>query len=1308
MIKLCAQLMFIAVTLALASLQPALGKTLFPGKTWQTKTPAEAGLDTAKLDAFKDYVGGRGCIVRHGCMVYTWGDYKNPGDVASAAKPVYTHFLLKAVEEKKIAGLDEKVLKWEPRLNEINASLNHKDSNITWRHMANQISCYGVSEPPGDAYNYNDWQMALFFDTLFLKVYGASYDNVDEMVLRPRLTNLIGCEDNPTFMAFGTNDRPGRFAVSPRDFARIGLLYLHKGNWNGEQLIDAQLATMAVTSPLPNLVPRTKAKAAEMIPGQRSLGSLKVPDDGSDHYGSYSWLWWLNGITRERKRHMPEVPEDVFGAYGHDAKRAMIVLPGLDLIVSWNDTRLDGWEMANKSLGLLGQSVTNGQARGKGERLENRGHAAHLPRLIVTTDISSLVTRQGEPDDTQSLVRMLLYSNEIDIEGLVATYTNATKGVKPEYLRAIISEYAKVRENLLLHDPRYPTADYLFDKVKAGLPEHHAMGEGKDTEGSEWIIKVVDKPDPRPVWIAVWGGPRELAQALWKVEQTRSAEELAAFKSKIRVHAITDQDNTAKWIREKHPDLFYITDHKAFRGLYKGGDASLVTPKWVDEHVNNNHGPLGAAYPNYDGGDPWGRVRGIKEGDTPSFFYVLPNNLSDPEQPNWGNWGGRFEGGGKQFFDAKDSFGGETSERATIYRWRPAFQASFQARLDWCVKTYKEANHEPSSAVTGDLIRQVAPGAVVDLDASLSSDPDGDSLSYDWYWYQEPSSYKGDLVIENSNRAKAGFVAPKVDSPQTVHIILTVTDDGKPPLSSYRRVVVTVDPTKKAFVCGMTAAQAEGGLKVENGWFTHDGRVIWGYAQHNGWWGGLRRKGSPFNSYKVRTNITRNAPGRVGPDLTEDLDKLTDAMVKYGYPGFEHCYGLWYDRRRDAHDTEQRKDANVVPPLLEQPWARSETGTAWEGLPKYDLTKYNDWYFKRLREFAALCDKKGAILFHNHHMQHALLEQFPHYADFPWRPANCIQDTGMPDNIPAANAFYDVSNPVRRELHRAYIRKCLDELSDYANVIHLTGHEYTGPLSFMQFWMDTIDEWEKEKGKKVQIGLGATKDVMDAILSDPKRGPKVSTIDLRYWWYKPDGSLHAPPGGKEVAGRYSSGSEAGKTTPQQIYRQVREYRDKYPECAIIHTILPASREITWAFLMGGGSMLIERMEYADSKTGNAWDPPSDYIAPPASAVIQPTYDFIKTHLAKSLPKMKPADLVLDNQDRIWCLADPGKTYLVYALQGGEIRLNLQAAQGDFEAKWLNPRTGELLDGGELKGGGILSFKAPDGQDWTLYLVQSGK
>lgn len=337
----------------MAENEPQQRTGVYPGPTWEKRAPEEVDMDAAKLDALRDYVGGRGCVVRRGYMVYTWGDASKRADVASAAKPWYAHFLLKAVQEGRIGHLDVKVAKWEPRLNTLNEKLGFKDRGITWRHLANQTSCYGVAEAPGTAFDYNDWQMALFWDTLFLKVYGATCQTVDEKVLHPKLTDLLQCQDNPTFMAFGTDDRPGRLAVSVRDFARFGLLYLCRGNWNGKQLLTTEHARMAVSSPLPGSFPRTKAQPAEMIAGQRTLGSRRVPDDQCDHLGSYSFLWWTNGMDRNGKRHWPDAPTDAYGAFGHGGLRAMVVIPSLDLVVSWNDAKMEGREMENQALWLL-------------------------------------------------------------------------------------------------------------------------------------------------------------------------------------------------------------------------------------------------------------------------------------------------------------------------------------------------------------------------------------------------------------------------------------------------------------------------------------------------------------------------------------------------------------------------------------------------------------------------------------------------------------------------------------------------------------------------------------------------------------------------------------------------------------------------------------------------------------------------------------------------------------------------------------------------------------------------------------------
>ena len=470
------------------------------------------------------------------------------------------------------------------------------------------------------------------------------------------------------------------------------------------------------------------------------------------------------------------------------------------------------------------------------------------------------------------------------------------------------------------------------------------------------------------------------------------------------------------------------------------------------------------------------------------------------------------------------------------------------------------------------------------------------------------------------------------------------------------------------------------GLQIKNGWFTQDEKVIWGNAQHNGWW----QSGQ-------QPNITRNAPDDIRPNRTEDLDKLTDNMLKYGYPGFEHNYGLWFDRRRDAHDEARRTDANVKGPFLEQPWQRSNQGQAWDGLAKYDLTKFNPWYFNRLKEFADLCDKKGTILFFNFYMQHNLLETPAHYVDFPWRDINCIQKTDMPDRVPAASAFYDIANPVRRQLHEAYIRHCLDQIGNYGNVVFLVSVEYTGPESFVKFWLDTIEQWQNKNNKKLIVALNGTKDVLDKLAGDRR----VSVLDLRYFWYKSDGSLMAPTGGKELPVGYA----VAKTTPQQIYRQVKQYRLRYPQKAIIHQI-DASRQQTMAFFMGGGSMLVRYLNYPKRQ-----DPPT-YIAPENSKIILPIYNFINKYLTYKLAYATPQDnIILSDPQKSFCLGRPQKFYLIYTLTSDPIKIKITNSISSFYAQWLNTKTGKLTRASEnpIKSNTKTTITSPGENDRLLYL-----
>ena len=405
------------------------------------------------------------------------------------------------------------------------------------------------------------------------------------------------------------------------------------------------------------------------------------------------------------------------------------------------------------------------------------------------------------------MIRLMLYTNEFDIEGLIAT-SNLGHGqrVRPDLIRRVVDAYGEVRPNLLLHDDRYPPASRLAEVIKAGqpiagpeVPVEQSVGEGKDTEGSDWIIEVVDRDDPRPVWVLIWGGSADLAQALWRVRQDRSPEDLDRFLARLRVHSIGDQDSTGPWIRDQFPGLYTITQRRAYRGMYRGGDTALVSSEWVREHIHG-HGPLGDLYPDYDGGDIWsgtlGRVRGIKEGDTPSFLSLVPNGLGDPERPWLGSWGGRFEGEGNRLADVADpdldTSGDPDPRMSSVYRWRPAFQADFRARLDWCVKPYEQANHPPVVRIAGERERSVSPGEVITLDAGASSDPDGDDLSFAWSVYPHPGDGEA-IPIEDLGSGLARLTIPPDASGRTIPVLLTVTDDGEPALTRYGRVLVRVE-----------------------------------------------------------------------------------------------------------------------------------------------------------------------------------------------------------------------------------------------------------------------------------------------------------------------------------------------------------------------------------------------------------------------------------------------------------------------------------------------------------------------------------
>lgn len=449
------------------------------------------------------------------------------------------------------------------------------------------------------------------------------------------------------------------------------------------------------------------------------------------------------------------------------------------------------------------------------------------PRYIALTDISTGI----EVDDRQSLIRLLLYSNEIQIEGLIAVTScflkSGAKKHNENIIHNIINKYESVRNNLLVHDKDYPSADYLHAVTARGI---NAFGKSEgdgfcedqycNNKGVRLIINAADK-DESPLYIGLWGGANTLAQAIWTAEKEKSKNEFDCFLSKLRMYSISDQDYAGKWIRDTYGNkLCYIVspsppDRNGSKEYYKatwggisadknghgsengkdktngfsGADFNLVNNQWIRKNIKAVS-PYGKIYP---------YTQFIAEGDTPSFLWLINNGLNDFEHIEYGSWGGRYTLQNLKdekypiFTTADDKvFGNDGkihhSPQASIWRWRKEFQNDFAARMLWTIKDqYALANHNPSVETDNSVI-YAKPGEEVLLKAD-ASDPNGGALSYQWFHYPEATGNDFNIDLSGNNKNEIKITVPKI-AKRDIHIILKVTNSGTPPLSAYLRFII--------------------------------------------------------------------------------------------------------------------------------------------------------------------------------------------------------------------------------------------------------------------------------------------------------------------------------------------------------------------------------------------------------------------------------------------------------------------------------------------------------------------------------------
>lgn len=417
------------------------------------------------------------------------------------------------------------------------------------------------------------------------------------------------------------------------------------------------------------------------------------------------------------------------------------------------------------------------------------------PRVIVMTD--------GEIDDHSSMIRFLLYTCDMDVLAIIETnsiFQRQGHSDKDWYEKQL-DAYEQVYPNLIKHNSNFPTAEKLRKISFVGDEnEDHLRGlrekrwdlipggeitftpeNWPDTPGSDKIVEILLEENPEPVYIQAWGGGNTAARAFHKIK-TEYPNEYKRAVSKVVMYNIWYQDGAGNYIEQNHPDVIMVYCG-SFAGTWNYRSQNK-TYDFIDYNVKNNHGTLGALYPqDY-----------VSEGDSPAFFYTLKNGLRNYEDPSYGGWGGRFEkvpGFDNVYKDAVD----DGDKLKSLKIWIDDANRDFEARMDWCVaEKYEDANHHPIIRISGNLDRTVSSGKNVTIKADKTNDPDGDELSFKWWQYKEAGSYDGLVKLQSPNTNIVSFAAPKVSKPETIHLILEVLDNGSPALKAYQRIIINVVP----------------------------------------------------------------------------------------------------------------------------------------------------------------------------------------------------------------------------------------------------------------------------------------------------------------------------------------------------------------------------------------------------------------------------------------------------------------------------------------------------------------------------------